>query len=38
MYDLSFLDEDRKCQKVISNLKRIDADIMFFQEYAKVFQ
>jgi hypothetical protein len=34
LYNLSFLDEKRKCDKVISNFNRINADVFFFQEYA----
>lgn len=37
LYGLSFLDEDRKCAKVLANFSRIDADVFFFQEYSQNF-
>lgn len=37
LFQLSFLDEKRKGEKVQKNFKRIDADIFFFQEYSEGF-
>lgn len=37
MFNLSFLDEKRKGEKVQKNFKRINADIFFFQEYSQGF-
>lgn len=37
MFNLSFLDEKRKGEKVQKNFKRINADIFFFQEYSEGF-
>jgi hypothetical protein len=36
-FNLSFLDEKRKGEKVQKNFKRINADVFFFQEYSEGF-
>jgi len=36
-YELSYLDENRKGMKLISQLDKIDADVFFFQEYSTSF-
>jgi hypothetical protein len=37
LYELSFLDEKRKGERVQKNFSKIDADIFFFQEYSQGF-
>ena len=38
LYNLSFLDEKKKSIKVSTNMRRIDADVFFFQEYSTNFE
>ncbi len=37
-YQLSFLDENKKLNQFMGNYTKINADIMFFQEYSKEFK
>lgn len=36
-YELSFLNEEKKLKKTISNFSKIEADVFFFQEYSEYF-
>ena len=36
-FELSFLDEQRKAEKVKENMGRVNADVFFFQEYSRNF-
>lgn len=36
-FDMSFLDQQKKGMKLISQLKKIDPDVFFFQQYSTSF-
>lgn len=37
-YELSYLDQEKKLDKVIANFSKVEADVFFFQEYSEHFK